>query len=141
MKIVKYGGFSVMVWGLIKADGTRTFIRFPHIMNSMEYQSVLSRRLLTVYNYNDIFVQNGAPCHRSASMQKYLDSKFICVINDWPPHKPDLNIIENMWSILKGKVRKDIQGMQMSCGQLSKKNWIVFQRRLWYNYTDSSLVD
>jgi len=123
LKTVKYGGFSVMVWGLIRADGTKVLIRCPRILDSVAYQAVLCKGLLEVYNYDDIFVQDGAPCHRSASTLKYLDSKNVCLMSDWPAQSPDLNIIENMWSILKGKVGKRYSKNADELWSVVKEEW------------------
>lgn len=44
--------------------------------------------------------------HISKSTLSYLDLESICLLSDWPPQSPDLIIIENMSSILKGNVGK-----------------------------------
>ena len=54
-KVVKHGGKSLMVWGAIKSDGSRTIIRCPNILNSMEYQNVLRSGLLSFYDSRNIF--------------------------------------------------------------------------------------
>ena len=38
-------------------------------------------------------------------MQDYFAEENIEVL-EWPPHSPDLNIIENFWAIMKHKIRK-----------------------------------
>jgi len=118
LKTVKHGDYSVLVWGLIKSDGTRMLIRCPHILNFIEYQTVLRKELLRVYKSDEIFVQDGAPCHRSASTQQYLELKNVCVLSDWPPQSPDLNIMKHIWAILQTKVAKDIPAIQMNFGLL-----------------------
>jgi len=47
----------------------------------------------------------------------------ICVMSDWPPQSPDLNIIEYMWSILKSKVRKRISTNADDLLSTVKEEW------------------
>ena len=54
-----------VLWGAIKGDETRTFVRCPFWLNSKEYQAVLSKGLCDVYDTSNIFVQDGATCHKS----------------------------------------------------------------------------
>ena len=85
-----------MVWGCLKGDGSRKLIRCPQRLDSTSYQEVLKEELSGFYDDASIFMQDGAPCHRLTSTMKYIDSKKICLMVDWPPLSPDLNIIENM---------------------------------------------
>ena len=50
-----------------------------------------------------VFVQDGVPCHRSKIVAQFLKSKKIKIL-DWPENSPDLNPIDNLWTVLKDKV-------------------------------------
>jgi len=51
-----------------------------------------------------VFMQNGAPCYMSPSTLVYLDNKNVCILSDSPVESPDLNIIENMWELVKKNI-------------------------------------
>ena len=51
----------------------------------------------------NIFMHDGAPCHRSRVVKKFLGKKNIRQLN-WPENSPDLNLTQNLWMLLKNKV-------------------------------------
>ena len=96
LKTSKFGGKSLMVWGAIKYDGSRSLIKCDGNVNSSDYQDILRRGLIPIYNTSDIFIQDNAPCHRSASTVQFLENEGICYFDDWQPQSPNLKIIENL---------------------------------------------
>ncbi len=61
-----------------------------------------------------IFLQDLAPVHTAKSTKSWLNDHGVGVL-DWPANSPDLNSIENLWGIVKKKIRnKRPKNEQMS---------------------------
>ena len=60
---------------------------------------------------NLIFMQDNAPHYASKFSKKFLKAQDLHGSNlrDWPPNNPDLNPIENFWTITKRRVYADGQ--------------------------------
>ena len=58
-------------------------------------------------------MQDGASCHRNAEVTSFLAEEEIKVMS-WPAQSPDLNPIENLWHILKGKFHERFTDIRCS---------------------------
>jgi hypothetical protein len=103
-------GYSnkVMFWGCMSVFGPGCLIPVTGTMASAEYQEILGTHLLPVAEawYGSehwILQQDNASCHTSASTRQRLQQLGIQVL-DWPANAPDMNVIENAWSMLKAKL-------------------------------------
>ncbi len=67
-----------------------------------------------------IFQQDLAPAHTAKSTKSWLNDHGVGVL-DWSANSPHLNSIENLWGIVKRKMRNETKKMQMSWRPLSKK--------------------
>jgi DDE superfamily endonuclease len=122
---------SVMIWGCFSGKGGRGSIFFlpaKTTMNSDAYISVLREKLFPFMTLHKVtkFLQDGAPCHtskKSMAVLKEKEKEF--TVMDWPGNSPDLNPIENLWAIMKGRLKKDhsITSLQ-KLEEAIKKMWV-----------------
>lgn len=100
---------SVMVWGCFGYHGVGDIVFLPknQCMNSERYVDLLVRHLGDSFEKTQcsIFMHDGAPCHRAKIVKEWLEACEVEYFYDWPGNSPDLNPLENLWSIMKQKLR------------------------------------
>uniref|UniRef100_A0A9J7XU79 Tc1-like transposase DDE domain-containing protein n=1 Tax=Cyprinus carpio carpio TaxID=630221 RepID=A0A9J7XU79_CYPCA len=100
---------SVMVWGAMSSAGVGPLCFLRSKVNTAVYQEVLEHFMLPAADqlYGDadfIFQQDLAPAHSAKATSTWFKDHGIPVLN-WPANSPDLNLIENLWGIVKRKMR------------------------------------
>jgi len=107
---VQGGGVKLMGWGCISTHGFHDFVQLEDSINAIGYIKILDTYLLPVIadyflNKPCIFQQDGASVHTANATREFFKRKRMQVL-EWPPHSPDLNIIEHVWHYLKKELYK-----------------------------------
>ncbi len=100
---------SVMIWAAMPSAGVGPLCFLKSTVNAAIYQEILERFMLPSADklYGDadfIFQQDLAPGHTAKGTKSWFNDHGVAVL-DWPANSPDLNPIENLWGIVKRKMR------------------------------------
>ncbi|XDV26111.1 hypothetical protein PO909_029896 [Leuciscus waleckii] len=102
---VKHGGGSIMLWGCFSAAGTGRLVAIEGKMNAAKYRDILDINLLqSALGRRFTFQQDNDPKHTAKITKEWLHNNGITVLN-WPANSSDLNPIEDLWDIVKRKLR------------------------------------
>ncbi len=115
---------SVMIWGSMSPAGVGPLCFLKINVTAPVYQEILEHFMLPsdyqLFKDADfIFQQDLTPAHAAKSTKSWLNDRGVGVL-DWPANSPDLNI-ENLWGIVKRKMRNKRPKILMSWRPLSKK--------------------
>ncbi len=102
---------SVMIWGAMSSAGVGPLCFLKTNVTAPVYQDILEDFMLPSADqlFKDadfIFQQDLAPAHTAKSTKSWLNDHGVGVL-DWPANSPDLNPIENIWGIVKRKMRNE----------------------------------
>ncbi len=100
---------SVMIWAAMSSAGVGPLCFLKSTVNAAIYQKILEHFMLPSADklYGDadfIFQQDLAPAHTAKGTKSWFNDHGVTVL-DWPANSPDLNPIENLWGIVKRKMR------------------------------------
>lgn len=122
---------SVMVWGGIGPDGFRTdLLRCPVRVTAESYAKMLSdNNVLNIIGNsvpNFIWQQDGAGPHRPCFQvfSEILSGRIV----KWPAFSPDLSPIEQLWAIIKDRLRgRDFQSADELFQSIRTEWWNIPQ--------------
>ena len=94
-----------MFWGSFSYYGIGSLVPIDGMINTEKYLQVLEKKVVTDLpntfpDGSGVFQQDFALCHKAKKGMKYMKEMKIKVL-DWPENSTDLNLIENLWSIIK----------------------------------------
>ena len=132
---------KINVWGCFSAHGVGNLFRIHGIMLKEHYNNILISQMVPSAqrlfpNQNWIFQQDNDPKHTAIINKTWVANNNISTF-EWPAQSPDLNPIENLWSILDKQCRDRRPGNENELFQILEEKWKSLDISLLTKLVDS----
>ena len=101
-----------------------SLVHAPNVIRTFSHSAVSSTP-----NEPWWFQQDNAPQHTSHLARRWFHNHGVNLI-DFPPYSPDLNPIENLWSILKARVEARLARTMDEVERVLKEEWEALDKEL-----------
>ncbi|GBB96986.1 hypothetical protein RclHR1_02890013 [Rhizophagus clarus] len=108
-------------------------------MNAEFYVEILRRHAPEMFQMlggHWRFQKDNDPKHTSRLVKAFLQENFLVVL-EWPSNSPYLNPIENLWSIVKGKVEKRMSKNLDDLERFMAEEWENIPNTVLINFSKS----
>jgi transposase len=134
---------QIRFWGGISYFGKTALVEYEGTINSERYIDIIKNQQASIYSMFGRtpfwFQQDGATAHTSSASQNFLRQTFAHFLEkgQWPANSPDLNVIENLWSIINDRVwARDPKGVN-EMRTIILEEWNSLEPEILENLVDS----
>ena len=116
---------KVNCWGAISRNGATSLEIFKDNLKADSYQQIVQKHqqeMFQAFPEGVKYTHDNSSIHKSAEENLQNDNFQIL---EFPTYSPDLNPIENLWSTLKGSVRRDAPKTEKQLVNSLKRNWQI----------------
>ena len=136
---IRVGRFKIVMWAAISKHGITDLKILGHRLTGLMYIEQILTPIIKPYQLEHphmIYVHDNAPSHSSSAVKTWLNENRIQVLK-WPICSSDLNLMENLWSLLSLHL-EDSNNIQPTSYQesvaLVKHAWRKLKDQYRYNF-------
>jgi transposase len=134
------GGFKIMFWGGIRHGKLTHLYPFRERMTSQVYADFLEETLIPdldeLIDDGYVFMDDNATPHRARRVDDVKENNNLDVLPWWPAASADLNPIENVWGLLKERVRRR-EPNRWNLEQITIEEWYNLEWEIINSVIDS----
>lgn len=118
---------KINIWGCFSWHGVGNLYCIDDILVAKKYVQILKNHMIpsanALYDGNFIFQQkDNDPKHTAKVTKQYLQNKGVHVMK-WPSQSPDLNPIENLWSIFDRQMKDRRPSNESELFEMISEGW------------------
>jgi|TARA_Y100000310_G_C20395457_1_gene674880 transposase len=99
-------GSNLSMIGAIKSTGMKALYSYDGAVDSNKFVDFVENNLLKELKDGDVLIMDNSAVHHSGIVRNCLNKHGIRVLY-LPPYSPELNPIEEAWSVIKNKLRHE----------------------------------